>query len=336
MPALAVADALRAEGTQVHFIGGDRVEATLVPQAGYPLHTLRLLPISRRSPLLAARAAAVDALSVLSALRLLGRLRPDAVMGGGGYVSAPVGVATWMRRTPLVTVEIDGRLGMANRLLAPLAQRVCTAMPLAERTGDKFVVTGRPVPPVTVTREAARARFRVGLDETLVVVFGGSQGARSINHAAISALADGDFRVLHAAGERDLPTLNAPRPGYDLRGYVPDFMDALVAADLVIGRSGGSVWEICAAGKPSVLIPYPHATADHQTANATQLERAGAAILIPDSELSADRLRAVVAELLNDRQRLAAMGAAAAALARPGAARDIAAQVLAAAAGAGG
>ena len=328
VPALAVADALRAEGAQIEFIGGDRVEASLVPEAGYRLHQLRLLPLARRSPLLAARAMAVDGAAVFSAARLLRGLRPGAVMGGGGYVSAPVGLAAALLRVPLVTVEIDGHMGMSNRLLVPFARRVCTAMPLAGRSGAKFVVTGRPVPAVTITREAARERFGVGPEETLVVVFGGSQGARSINEAAVAALADGEFRVLHAAGDRDLASLTAPRPGYDLRGYVPDFMDALVASDLVIGRSGGSVWEICAAGRASILVPYPHATADHQTANARQLADAGAAILIPDGELTAERLRNVVGELLGDHERLSAMAAAAASLARPDAARDIAAQVL--------
>jgi len=329
VPALAVADALRADGAQVEFIGGDRAEATLVPQAGYPLHQLRVVLMPRRSVVGAARAGAIDSFAVVSAARVLGRLRPDAVLGGGGYVSAPVGVAAALRRVPLVAMEIDGHLGMANRLLAPLARRVCTALPLPEHTGAKFVVTGRPVPPVTVDRAAARARFGVTGDETLVVVFGGSQGARSINDAAIGGFADADFRVLHAAGDRDLPSLTAPREGYDLRGYIPEFMDALVASDLVVARSGGSIWEMCAAGKPSILIPYPHATADHQTANARHLEEAGAAILIPDAQLTAAKLRQTVDDLLADPARLKAMGEAALGLARPQAAYDVAQQVLA-------
>jgi UDP-N-acetylglucosamine--N-acetylmuramyl-(pentapeptide) pyrophosphoryl-undecaprenol N-acetylglucosamine transferase len=201
-------------------------------------------------------------------------------------------------------------------------------LPLAEHHGKKFVVTGRPVPEINADRDAARARFGVGADETLVVVFGGSLGARSVNHAALEALADPGFRVLHAAGERDLPSLHAPRPGYDLRGYVSEFMDALVASDLVVGRSGGSIWEICAAGRPSILIPYPHATADHQTLNARHLADAGAAVLIADSDLTAGLLKSTVDRLLADRGELERMGQSAAALARPQAAQEIAAQVL--------
>lgn len=328
VPALAVADALRASGAEVQFIGGDRLEATLVPEAGYELHKLRLESMPRRSPLRAARTVVIAGAAVVRATRLLGRLDPDAVLGGGGYVAGPVGVAAALRRRPLVVVEIDGHLGLTNRLLAPLAKRVCTALPLAKHEGGKFVVTGRPVPEITVDREAARARFGIAAQETLVVVFGGSQGARSVNNAAISAFADADFRVLHAAGDRDLSSLQSPRAGYELQGYVSSFMDALVASDLVIARSGGSIWEICAAARPSILVPYPHATADHQTVNARHLADAGAAVLIPDSELTADLLKATVERLLADPEQLRRMGQAAATLARPNAARDIAAQVL--------
>jgi UDP-N-acetylglucosamine--N-acetylmuramyl-(pentapeptide) pyrophosphoryl-undecaprenol N-acetylglucosamine transferase len=328
VPALAVADALRASGADVQFVGGDRAEASLVPDAGYPLHHLSLESMPRRSPLRAARTVAIDAAAVVSATRLLGRLDPDAVLGGGVSGGGPGGGAPAGGGRPLVVVEIDGHLGLTNRLLAPFAKRVCTALPLAEHEGEKFVVTGRPVPEIKIDRDAARARFGIGTEETLVVVFGGSLGARSVNNAALEAFADSDFRVLHAAGERDLPSLQAPRPGYDLRGYVSEFMDALVAGDLVVGRSGGSIWEICAAGQPSILVPYPHATADHQTLNARYLADAGAAVLIADSDLTAGLLAATVERLLADRAELERMGQAAAALARPHAAREIAAQVL--------
>jgi UDP-N-acetylglucosamine--N-acetylmuramyl-(pentapeptide) pyrophosphoryl-undecaprenol N-acetylglucosamine transferase len=336
VPALAVADALRGSGASVSFVGGGRAEATLVPEAGYEFHRLNVVSLPRRSPLRALRAVAVDAGAFVRAFGLVGRLRPDVVMGGGGYVAGPVGLAAALRRVPLVVTEIDSHLGLANRLLAPLAVSVCSAMPLSGHAGGgeaglgKFVVTGRPVAPVPTDRAAARARFGIPVDAVCVLVFGGSLGARSINLAAVEGFASASFHVLHAAGERDLPSLEAPRAGYDLRGYVPDFMDALVAADLVVARSGGSIFEIAAAGKPSVLIPYPHATGDHQTANARYLADAGAAVLLPDGELTAARLRSTVDSLLGDPERLAAMGAAALALARPDAATSIADTVLAA------
>jgi UDP-N-acetylglucosamine--N-acetylmuramyl-(pentapeptide) pyrophosphoryl-undecaprenol N-acetylglucosamine transferase len=328
VPALAVADALRADGAQVAFIGGERAELELVPEAGYELRTLRVQPLHRGQPMRAARAAAIDAAALLAARRLLAELRPAAVMGAGGYVAGPVGLAAVLRRVPLVLSEADSHLGLTNRLLAPVAKRVCLAFPIAGRDGDRYRVTGRPIPPPATDRKAARERFGIGEGETCVLVFGGSQGARSINHAAVEAFAGARFHVLHAAGERDLPDLQAPGPHYDLRGYISSFGEALLASDLVIARSGGSIFEIAAAGQPAVLIPYPYATADHQTANARYMEEAGAAIVIPDDELTPARLAAEVGGLLADRGRLAAMARASAALAKPDAAREIAREVL--------
>jgi UDP-N-acetylglucosamine--N-acetylmuramyl-(pentapeptide) pyrophosphoryl-undecaprenol N-acetylglucosamine transferase len=331
VPALAVADALRADGAQVAFIGGERAELELVPAAGYELHTLRVAPLPRRRPLLAAKAAIVDAAAVAGARRLLRKLRPAAVMGAGGYVAGPVGLAAVLGRVPLVLIEADSHLGLTNRLLAPAAQRVCLAFPLDGRDGGKYRVTGRPIPPPAQNRPAARARFGIAPGETCVLVFGGSQGARSINHAAVEAFAGARFHVLHAAGERDLPDLEAPGAHYDLRGYISDFSEALLASDLVIARSGGSIFEIAAAGRPAVLIPYPYATADHQTANARFMEQAGAAIVIPDAELTPARLATEVGGLLADNGRLAAMARASAAIAKPDAAREIAEELRAAA-----
>ncbi len=326
-----MADALRADGAEVVFVGGERVERTLVPAAGYELHSLRVVSLPRRAPLRAARALVVDAGALRAARALLRRLRPAVVVGAGGYVAGPVGLAGRLGGLPLVLIEADSHLGLTNRLLAPSARRVCLAFPIEGREPPRFRVTGRPVPPAAADRAAARARFGIGARETCVLVFGGSQGARSINLAAIEAFAGARFHVLHAAGERDLPELRAPGRHYDLRGFIPDFAEALAACDLVVARSGGSVFEIAAAGRAAVLVPYPHATADHQTANARYFERAGAAIVIPDAELSAARLGREVGGLLSGPGRLAAMARASAELARPDAAREIAAEVLAAA-----
>jgi UDP-N-acetylglucosamine--N-acetylmuramyl-(pentapeptide) pyrophosphoryl-undecaprenol N-acetylglucosamine transferase len=227
-------------------------------------------------------------------------------------------------------------------LLAPFAARVCLGLPIAGRDGARYRVTGRPVPALgsdrAAARAAGRARFGVGSDERLIVVFGGSLGARTINHAALAAYAAGTLpgvgpiRVLHAAGERDLPSLTSPGPFYELAGYIPGFIDALLAADLVVARSGGSIFEIALAGAPSILSPSPNVTADHQTLNARWLADAGAAVIVPDAELTPERLAAETAALLADTVRLTAMGTAATALARPHAAQDIAAEILAAAA----
>jgi UDP-N-acetylglucosamine--N-acetylmuramyl-(pentapeptide) pyrophosphoryl-undecaprenol N-acetylglucosamine transferase len=313
------------------FIGGERAERVLVPKAGYELRSLSVAPLPRGRPLRAARAGLTDAAAAGRAIGLLGELAPDAVLGAGGYVAGPVGLAAVLRRVPLVLMEADSHLGLTNRLLAPFARRVCLSFPIAGRTGRRYRVTGRPVPVPATDRQAARERFAIQPSETCVLVFGGSQGAWSINRAAVEAFAGARFRVLHAAGERDLAQLQAPGPHYDLRGYISDFGDALVASDLVVARAGGSIFEIAAHGRPAVLIPYPHATADHQAFNARYMEEAGAAVVIPDRELTGARLAHEVGALLADTTRLAAMARAAAELARPDAAAQVAGELLSAA-----
>ncbi len=292
VPALAVADALRAEGAEVEFIGGERAEAELVPAAGYPLHTLRVAGLDRRNPLRAARAAGLAVAATERARRLLKAIGADAVLGGGGYVAGPVGLAAASLRIPLVLTEADSHLGVTNRLLAPLARRVFLAFPLAGRDGGRYVVAGRPVPAGTVgaDRAAARERFGIADGQACILIFGGSLGARRLNLAALEAFGDAaPGAVLHACGQRDhaelsqrLTELGSPEH-YHLHAYVKPFADALAAADLVAGRAGGSVLEVAAAGLPSILVPYPHATADHQTLNADHMERSGAAVVVPDS-----------------------------------------------------
>ena len=332
-PALAVAAELRSRGAEVVWIGGERAEAELVPAAGYRLHRVAVRGLSRSDPVAAARAAALAARATARAVGVLRAERADAVFGAGGYVAGPAGAAAVVRRVPLVLAEADSHLGITNRLLAPFARRVCLAFPIEGREGPKYRVTGRPVPPPAADREGARAELGVGRDEDLVLVFGGSLGARSVNKAAIEAFAGAPFRVLHAAGHRDFAELQAPRSGYDLRAYLPTeaFSRALLASDLVVARAGGSIFEICSHGRPAVLVPYPHASADHQTANARWMADAGAAVIVPDAELTGPRLAREVAALFADRARLQAMGKASSALARPGAAAAVADEVLAAA-----
>jgi UDP-N-acetylglucosamine--N-acetylmuramyl-(pentapeptide) pyrophosphoryl-undecaprenol N-acetylglucosamine transferase len=330
VPALAIADALRAEGAEVVFAGGERAEAQLVPAAGYELQTLRVEGISRSNPLKAARAVFRAGAAIGAARRIVDGA--DAVLGGGGYVAGPVGFAALTRRIPVVLTEADSHLGLTNRLLAPRARRVCLAFPIPGRDGDRYLVTGRPVPPTVDDRAAARAEFGIPPEATCVLVFGGSLGARSINLAAVEAFAQADFHVLHVPGARDFAELRAPGEHYHLREYVTPFGQALVAADLAVARAGGSVFELAQYGLPAILIPYPHASADHQTANARWMAEAGAATIVPDAELTPARLRSEVDALLGDPERLAGMAAASRRLARPDAAAVVAREVLAAAA----
>ncbi len=331
VPAIAVADALRAEGAEVVFVGGQRAEAELVPAAGYALEAIVVEGISRTNPLKAARALVRAAGALGGARAILRRHRPAAVLGGGGYVAGPVGLAALAQRIPLVLSEADSHLGLTNRMLAPRARRVCLAFPIAGREGDRYRVTGRPVPATDDDRAGARAAFGLTDGELCVLVFGGSLGARSINEAALAAFADAPFRVLHVAGRRDFADRHPPGDHYLLREYVTPFGRALAAADLAVARAGGSIFELAQYGLPAILVPYPHASADHQTANALWMERAGAAVVLADGELTAQRLARTVAGIVGDRGRRERMAAASRALARPHAARDIAAEVLAAA-----
>jgi UDP-N-acetylglucosamine--N-acetylmuramyl-(pentapeptide) pyrophosphoryl-undecaprenol N-acetylglucosamine transferase len=343
---MAVAEELRASGALVTWLGTrERIEAELVPAAGFEIDFVRVRGIDRRNPLRAARAG-VEALGAVGAARsALRQRRADVVLGGGGYVAGPAGLAAALTRTPLVLTEADSHLGLANRLLAGRARRVCLAFPIEGREGERYRVTGRPVPAAVLAadRAAARQRFGIAPQSRSVLVMGGSQGARSLNFAAVEAFAEGEaaagreFDVVQLAGRRDYGELRerldaAPHAErYTLLEYEPNLGDVLAATDLVVARSGGSVFEVTALGQPSILVPFPHATADHQTANARWLERGGAATVIADAELTAARLGAEVAALLGDEARLAAMAEAARSMAKPDAARTIADEVLAAA-----
>jgi UDP-N-acetylglucosamine--N-acetylmuramyl-(pentapeptide) pyrophosphoryl-undecaprenol N-acetylglucosamine transferase len=340
---MAVAAELRASGADVSFLGTrERIEAELVPASGYEIDFIKVRGIDRRNPVRAA-AAAMEALAAVGTAREAIRRRgADVVLGGGGFVAGPAGLAAITAHRPLVLTEADSHLGLANRLLARRARRVCLAFPIAGRTGERYLVTGRPVPPAVLAadRLAARQRFGIAPDARCLLVMGGSQGARSINRCAIEALSERegrDFDVVHLSGQRDFEELRqrlavAPhRERYTLIPYEPDLGDCLAACDLVLARSGGSIFELAARGRPAILVPYPHAAAGHQADNAAWMERAGAATVIRDEDLTADRIAADVDDLLGDGGRLQTMSSASAALAKPDAARRIADEVLAAA-----
>jgi UDP-N-acetylglucosamine--N-acetylmuramyl-(pentapeptide) pyrophosphoryl-undecaprenol N-acetylglucosamine transferase len=339
---MAVADELRASGAEVSFLGTrERMEAELVPANGYEIEFVKVRGIDRRNPLKAARAGAEAVAAVAAARKALRRRGADVVLGGGGFVAGPAGLAAALTRTPLVLTEADSHLGLANRLLAGRARRVCLAFPIAGREGDPYLVTGRPVPKAVLEgdRGQARQRFGIAPDARCLLVFGGSQGARTVNFAAIEAFAEAprDFHVVHIAGKRDYPEIDGKLAAapygdrYTLLEYEPNLGDALAASDLVVARSGGSIFEVVAAGRPAILAPFPFATADHQSANAEWMRSGGAAVVIPDAELTGERLRAEVAAVLGDESRLGEMAAAARRLAKPDAARRIADEVLKAA-----
>ena len=311
-----------------------RFEAKLVPEAGFEFDAFEVTGLPRKPGVAQVRAAMRAAGAVRDCRQILKRRQPDVVLGGGGYVAGPMVLAAAGQRIPAALMEADAHLGLANRLAAPLAKRVFLSFPIPGRGGAKYRVTGRPIPAfsrVTLTQDEARRRFFFD-PEPVLLVFGGSQGASSLNELAVESFAAVGPQVLHLSGERDFEALaaHASRPGYRLLPFLRDFGAALAAADLVLARAGGSVWEVAAARRPAILVPYPFATGDHQTKNARYFEQAGGAVTVPESELG--RVADLARSLLGDAARLEQMAAAMGRLARPDAAEEIAEELIALAA----
>ena len=343
-PALAIADALVAAGhpqPAIHYVGSERgIEARLVPPTGYAMTLLPGRGIQRK--LTTANLGAVGGLLVagMKAMGLVGRLQPKVVIAVGGYASVAVGLAAVLRRIPLVVAEQNMAPGAANRLLARFAKVSAVAFPGTPL--PRAVVTGNPIrDEITAIlperdREAARRAFGVGEGRQLLLVVGGSLGARRVNEAVLDALPQWhdrtDLTVHHVVGQRDWEAITAAAPAeigaveYRAVVYEDDMPAALAAADVAVCRSGSSTcFELAAAGLPAVLVPSPYVTADQQTSNAAHLVAAGAAVLVPDQDLDGIRLVAEVDALLADDERRSAMGAAARTRARPDAAAAIAA-----------
>jgi UDP-N-acetylglucosamine--N-acetylmuramyl-(pentapeptide) pyrophosphoryl-undecaprenol N-acetylglucosamine transferase len=327
VPALAVAAELRARGAEVEFAGGDRIEAELVPAAGYPFHRFPISGLPRRPSPAQLRALMRAARAPAACRRIIRRVAPDVVFGAGGYVSGPMLAAARLARVPRALLEVDAHVGLANRLAAPLVDRVFLSFPVDGKGPPHYVVTGRPLP----APPPGGIDLALPSDRPLVLVFGGSLGASTLNQAARGAWADRDpgFTVVHITGERELDRYRgAEAPHYHVLGFTPHLRDLLEQADLVVARAGGSVFEIAAAGKPSILVPSPNVTADHQTANAEHFVLGGAAVMVTDSDLTPTRLRQEVAALLADPERRERMALAARRLAQPDAAAVIAGSLL--------
>jgi len=314
----------------VTFAGSpDRVEARLVPELGYEFDAFAVSGLPRRPSFELVRAARRAVSAPFACRRILRRRRPDAVLGAGGYVAGPMVLAARLEQIPCALSEADAHLGLANRLAAPLAERVFLALPLGLH-GEKYRAVGRPIPAASqpVEREEARTRLGLAPDGRVVLVFGGSLGARLLNEVALEAWADEGPAVIHLCGERDFPELRgrASRPDYILEPFMDEIGVAYGAADVALARAGGSVWELAAAGLPAVLVPGAFATGDHQEKNARWFADAGGAVVVPEAE--AARAPRVVEELLGDADRLEAMAEAMRAVARPDAAEEIADELV--------
>ena len=304
----------------------DRGESQLVPEAGYEFDTFRVSGFPRHVGLDLVRALGQAVRAPFSCRAILHRRRPDVVLGAGGYVAGPMVLAARLGGIPAALTEADAHLGLANRLALPFARRVYLAYEIPGRQEGKYRVVGRPIPSAHLGagREEGRARFGLPLDRPVLSVFGGLAGARALNELAVEAWGERGPAILHVSGERDYAALvgRVKRADYVLVPSTDAFGAALAASDLAISRAGGTVWELAAAGTPAVLVPYPHATADHKTSNARHFERGGGAVVVDQSQLAL--VPPLVEELLGDPARLARMSEAMRALARPGAAAEIA------------
>jgi UDP-N-acetylglucosamine--N-acetylmuramyl-(pentapeptide) pyrophosphoryl-undecaprenol N-acetylglucosamine transferase len=330
-----VAEALRARGVTVTFAGSpDRVEARLVPDAGYEFDSFAIAGFPRRAGGELARALALAAASPVACARILGRRKPDVVLGGGGYVAGPMVFAAWLKRIPSALTEADARLGLANRLAAPFARRVFLALPVAGRDGGKYSAVGRPIPARSraVSRAEARERLELPASGPVVLVFGGSLGAWLLNDLAVETWGASGPAIIHLCGERDYEALRprVAREDYRLLPFLDDIGLAYGAADLAVARAGGSVWELAAAGLPAVLVPGDFATGAHQEKNARWFEQAGGAVVVPEADVP--RVPGLVSGLLADDVRLASMSDAMRAAAKPDAAERIADELVALAA----
>jgi UDP-N-acetylglucosamine--N-acetylmuramyl-(pentapeptide) pyrophosphoryl-undecaprenol N-acetylglucosamine transferase len=327
-----VAEELVARGHSVTFAGSpDRVEARLVPKAGYEFDPFRVSGLPRRPSIELFRAFGRALAAPGACKEILRRRRPDIVLGGGGYVAGPMVYAASRLGIPTALMEADAHVGLANRLAAPFAERVFLSFPVDGKGRPKYRVTGRPIPVRSraVGRTEARTRFGLPVAGPVLVVFGGSQGARSLNELTVESFGASGPAVLHLSGERDYERLRGrvKRDDYVLEPFTDDFGAAIGAADLVLARAGGSVWEVAAAGRPAILVPYPFATGDHQAKNAAFFERAGGAIVLAESDLG--RVPELARSLLDDPDRLTEMGEAMTRVARPDAAAEIAEELIA-------
>lgn len=337
-PGLAVADALRSAGWEVVWMGAKSgMEARLVPPRGYQMAWIRARAL-RGKGLLAKMLLPANLLySFWQSARALFRWRPDVVLGMGGYVAFPGGMMAALLARPLALHEQNAVAGLANRVLARLADKVMAAFPGALKGAEW---TGNPVRAEIAALAPPQERYAEREGPLNVLVVGGSLGAQVLNEALPRALAmlprAERPRVVHQAGERHLEELHAgyAKAGVDgeLLAFIDDMAVRYAAADLVICRAGAiTVAELAAGGLASVLVPYPHAVDDHQAANARFLVERGAAILLPQRELSPERLAALLRAL--ERPKLLEMACKARALGKPEAARVVAERCMALAEG---
>ena len=327
-PGLAVADFLRESGWRVVWLGArSGMEANLVPKRGYEMAWVSFSGLRGKGPVAFLLLPLRLLLAFWQSARAIFAHRPDVVLGMGGYISFPGGMMAALLGKPLVVHEQNSIAGLANKVLAGVADRVLCAFPGAL---ERATLTGNPVRPDIAAITAPERRYAQRSGPLRVLVVGGSLGAKALNDVvprALALLTGEKPLVTHQSGAQHVESLRQAYSSAGVQAATPAFVEDMAAAyaeaDLVVCRAGAiTVAEIAAAGVASVLVPYPHAVDDHQTANARFLADAGAAVLLPQSELSAERLAELLAGF--DRERLREMAGRARSLARPDAASAVA------------
>ncbi len=335
-PALAVAEALT--GDELLYVGtADGPEARIVPAAGVSYQALPARKLSRRPSLSTIPALCVNAWGVAAAISCLRRFRPHVVMGTGGYASAAVMTAAALLHVPSVIHEGNVIPGRVNRMLARLCTRIALTYDASRAyfPRGRAVVTGLPIRRGVTHPDPSHAIAEFGLAQDLPVllIVGGSGGALSLNRAVVGAmpgLMDLGLQVVHQTGasqiEAVMSEVGAPPQGYHARAYIDDMPSLMAAGTLILCRGGTSTLaEVTAIGLPAIIVPYPHAVADHQTANAMALAEAGAAVHVPDRDLSPTRLLEEIGHLMADPSQLERMRMASKSLGKPDAALRVAA-----------
>ncbi|RUO75884.1 undecaprenyldiphospho-muramoylpentapeptide beta-N-acetylglucosaminyltransferase [Idiomarina seosinensis] len=313
-PALAVAERLIEQGWQVAWLGTEegRLESRVVPAAGIELHKITMTGVRGHGLARMVKAPWILTQAVRQCRQLLGTIKPDVVITFGGYVCAPLGIAARLKKLPLLVHEQNAVPGLTTRLLAPFANIVMLGLPLVKKPIKKAQLTGNPLRK-EVLKLAAECQQHAQTEPTVnLLVVGGSLGAKVLNDTVPEALAQLDqaVRVMHQAGEGNRQQVeNAYQVCTQHQVKVVEFIDQMGAAyqqaDLVICRAGAlTVSELAVLGKPAIFVPLPHAVDDHQTANASAMVTAGGAVLMPQQELTAERLAKQLQSLLQEPEQL--------------------------------
>ena len=333
-PALAVANKLRAEGVDVAWLGTQRgLESRVVPAANIPLHTIPISGLRGNGALGWLLAPFRITYAILVAIGIVRKFKPGAVLGMGGFVTGPGGIASWLLRRPLLVHEQNAIAGLTNKLLACFAGTVMEAFPSAFSERFSPVQTGNPVREDIAALDSPEQRLAQRSDSIHILVVGGSLGAQALNQSVPAAIeqlnAEQQPQVWHQTGaamqEQTRTDYENKSISARVDAFIDDMAEAYAWADVVICRAGAlTIAELAAAGVASILVPYPHAVDDHQTANARFLEQANAAVLLPQSELNTGLLAGILKDFMTNRERLLNMAKAARQQARISATDDVA------------